>query len=385
MSIALTQKTRYPLSMSNPLVPQQRIDKNGKITTRHMNAVPAVITGVPAFPSPAPQAAGGKPVKPLSRQTKKQTRMVSRKSLNSSEELLKALGKTGSEWELAVIEASEQEVLDVFSVVSIDNAVPLVESGITSSEAALEFLHNNGLDHLFEDRREMMERAIAKRVNSFDLMDLHAKFGMDNYSEDAFLGAARIKGSSMLPSLGDGTGGIPETFHEAALRGEISSDDLSELTYSTVSMHDSMKMEIYEGLKAIHHGSAAYDPALLKRMIEASTYSNNTRGVYQSALEMVEEYGPEFVRGLQRLTGAHELRSSYIEKGSEYCRKLIEYSETFNTDPYAKQRIEDIHRLYEAGIAPSDARHLAGTGMSVDQIISAHESGISTAVSTGWL
>ena len=372
--------------MGNPLMPQQRVDKNGKLTTRHVKVMQTATSSAAGIPSPlithVPESFKVKPAKPLDRQLQKKQRMISRKEFKSSPELRKALGIADDAWDLAIVSATEVQAFDVFSVVSLDNAINLLESGITSSNEALAFLNEHGLNDLVIDRHDMMQKAISLRVDSFALLDLHSSFGIENYDEDVFLGAARAKGSTMLPCInndGAGTG----TFHEGILKGEINYSDLTELTYSTVAMYNVLTQETYDGLRAIKDGSVDFGVKFLKRIVEHSMYDKK---VFNSALEMADAYGHEFVEGLQGLHDASNIRNDFKERGAEYCRSLIEYNEMYRDNFHApSNNFVDIQRLHDAGIAPSDFKHLKANGITIDQIISAKREGITGAVTGGWL
>jgi hypothetical protein len=320
-------------------------------------------------------------VKPLERQLKNQQRMISRKGFSSSPELREALGIKDDAWHLAIIDATEVQLFDVFSVVSLDNAINLFEAEIRTSDEVLEFLSKNELDDLVVDRREMMDKAVALRVNSFDLLDLHESFGIDNYDEDTFIQAARVKGSNMLPYVNtDGVG--PGTFYEGVLKGEIDYDDLTAVTYSVVST-SALTQEIYDGLKSIKDGSVDFDAEFLKHLVVHSTSNDKT---FAGALEMTKVQGTEFVGGLKGISDASRISTEYKDRGAEYCRSLIEFNEAYYDDFHDRFRSPaNVQRLHEAQVDPSDAKHLRGQGMSIDQIISARQSGITGAVTGGWL
>lgn len=371
--------------MNNPLIPQQRADKNGKLVTRHVKAMPTASGNAAGLPAPvaatAPKDSKQKPVKPLERQLKSQQRMINREGFSPSPELRKALDIKDDAWHLAIIDASEVQLFDVFSVVSLDNALNLVESGIKTSDDALQFLNQHGLDDLVIDRREMMDKAIALRTNSFDMLDLHESFGIDNYDEDVFIKAARVKGTNMLPYLSaDGVG--PGTFYEAILKGEIAYEDLVEVSFSVVG-DSGLTHEIYDGLKGIKDGSSDFDAAFLKHLAVNSFNDDKT---FTGAVELSKAEGQEFVIGLKGLRDAAKISDEFKDRGAEYCRSLIEFNEAYYdefTNPW--RSTSDAQRLYEAQVDPSDAKHLKSQGMSVDQIISARQSGITGAVTGGWL
>lgn len=369
--------------MSNPLIPQQRADKNGKIVTRHVKADIAPSAG--KLPIPAPVMGPSperKPIKLLDRQMKTQVRMTSRAELNASPELCAALGHDSGTWRLATVAASEEQVFDVFSVVSIDNAVNMLDAGINSAHEALEFLDERNLNHLIVDRREMMNEALATRVDSFDMIDMHVSFGMENYDGTTFVEATRVKGSLMLPYVGNGDGTQPGTFYEGVLKGEIDYKDLTEVTYSAISM-SSLGQQAYEGLKAIKNKSVDFGPDFLKKILSRSERDPN---VYEGAIQITKEYGEDFALGIVGLQDATALYTANSSRGSEYCRSLIEFNEKYQKDFDNRYRkFDDVKTLHDAGVDPSDAAHLKSQGMSVEQIVSARESGITGAVTGGWL
>lgn len=378
--------------MSN-LMPQKRLDKNGRMVTRHvLSATPSPASSAIPSPSikvPAKQA----PVKkPLPKQLKDQIRMTSISQLSPDTELLKALD-TDKERMLPMVSvrASDVQLFDMFSITSASNAAILMCYGIKTPEEAADFMMRKGISHLLVDRRDIMNKALGLRVNAWTLLEAPRKFGVDELSSDPdlLIKAARLSDSSSLPEwstnapLGSGIVYADDktSYAHEVLKGSISYDDVMTIGISVLAQRVMQAEDICHYLNEIHSGTAGYDIEVLSHVIQKSNYRNRHLA---SGMAMVDDYGSDFVKSISNLETAIAIDMNYDDRPVSVRSDMINYSRD-GSFGLLETPIDDVVRLFDNDVPPETAYTMLKQKMSVDQIISVLKEGISTSISSGWL
>jgi len=376
--------------MSGYLIPQQRMDKTGKLVTRHVLAAAPVasqktVIPVPALTTAKPAQASKKKVsfkKPLAKQLETQNRRASLHSLKPDPEVLEALGITlEREFPIVSVVASDVEMYDMFAVVGTSNAVMMISSGKKTPEEAVELLESKGLGHLVVDRREMMDEAISRRINAWSFMQAPSKFDIDEFSCDPeqLLGAVRLEDSMSLPRWK--TNGREDSYAHHVLNGDISYDDVMEMGISFLSNHGALGKTICGYLKDIHACKTDYDVDVLSHL---ASKCGNSGHMLDDAMGMVSEYGPDFMKEVKDMDFALRINREYRERPTSQRAAIIQYRQDgkwhlFDLGP------KDIVKLFDNDIPVDTAKEMSEQKMSVDQIIAVHKEGIAKTVVSGWL
>lgn len=372
--------------MGNNLIPQKRLDKTGKMVTRHVLAAAPVAAGKPALPAPAMGVAPKKKKpttkKPLAKQLESQIRMTSMNRLTPDPEVLEALGvDINQAFPLVVISASDAEMYDMFSVVGSSNAAVLLSYGKKTPEEAIELLEGNGLGRLLVDRREMMDEAVSRRISAWNFMEAPHKFNVDELScePEQLLGAVRLDDSTSMPRWK--VNEVEDSYAHQVIRGNISYDDVMEMGLSFLSEHGSLAQKICGYLNDIHEGRTDYDVDLLVHLVSKC---RDGRATLDDAMGMVSEYGTSFMKEVKGMDSAMIINREYRERPTSQRADMIRYAESGGWQ-FLDFKTKEIVRLFDADIPVDAAKEMAKQKMSVDQMIAAQNEGIAKAVVSGWL
>jgi hypothetical protein len=376
--------------MSN-LIPQKRMDKTGKLVTRHVLA--SAPSGSTTAPIPAPSvkapAKAGKTVlkSPLAKQLKVHTRMTNLSSLRPDPEVIDALGFTVDQvFPLISLRTNDVSLFDMFSVVSSSNAAVLMSHGIKIPDEAVRFLESKGLGHLIVDRREIMNKAQNLRVSAWNLMEAPHKFNVDELSCDAdlLLKAVRLDDAVSLPRWENkrvGANGAEDSYAHQVMNGAISFDDVMSLGISFLSERASPAPKICEYLHDLHEGRANYDIRLLDHAVMKC---RNNPSTLDDVMAMVTEYGPDLVMELHAFDSALIIDREYRSRPSSQRADMMRYQRDGGASFYDLST-KDIVRLFDSGAPVEKVKEMLLQGMSAEQMIGVHKEGISKSVSSGWL
>lgn len=372
--------------MTSNLIPQKRMDKTGKLVTRHVRAGAPKPASGSSLPAPKMAVPNGKKVtakKPLAKQSEVKLRMGSRSNHSPDPSLYAALGADPKNlWDLTTISASDVQMYDMFSILRTDDAVLLMDHKITSPDDAVELLEKNGLSHLLIDRRDLMTEAQNRRIDAWNFMEAQHKFGVDDLACDpeVLLGAVRLDDSISLPRWE--TGGKEDSYAHHVMRGDISYDDVMTLGISSLSGAARFIPEQLCGyLKDIHTGRASYDAELLRHLGQKSGYS---RPVLEQALGMVSEYGADFMSKVTYLDSAIAINDQYRGRPTKLRAELIQYAQEMELK-IANIGYADMVKLFDNDIPVEDAKVMVSQGMDADRIIAVSKEGITKSVASGWL
>lgn len=212
------------LTRVNRLVPEKRLDKNGRMVTRHVrqdSSAAASGMKVPARPvltrSDEPTRACERPVK--LRRSQREPREVSVSwpefRLQHSPELTSL--RRGYWYHFT---ASDAEGYDVASVCAhIGDAALLLTLGVRTAGDARALLQSRGLDHLLADQSELTDAALGNTVRFNDFLENWTMMGEERPVAD------RIGALSLAASALRSVHGIRDVVTQV-LTGEIDFEDI---------------------------------------------------------------------------------------------------------------------------------------------------------------
>lgn len=369
--------------MSNGLIPQKRMDKTGKLVTRHVLATapsPSHVKSIPA-PSAKPSAKKKAVKKPLAKQLEVQTRMTNISALTPDNELLEAFGMNPeAPFPLVYVSASDVQLYDMFSVLSTSNAAMMVSHGKKTPEEATAFLESKGLDHLIVDRREMMDDAQSRRISAWSFVEAVNVFKVDEFScdQEMLVNAIRLHSSVSLPRWKSGEDN--DSYAHRVLNGSISYDDVMSFGISFLSERAALAPKICGYLNDIHEGRTDYDVKVLEHVVMKS---RERPSILDDAMGMVGEYGPEFITEINSMDSALVIDREYRNRPTSQRADMIRYRRDGGFD-FINLNTKEVVRLYDNNVPLDAARRLLKEDMTVEQIIGIHQ-GIAQPVASGWL
>lgn len=361
-------------------MPQKRMDKTGKLVTRHVR-VEQKAGASTSMPAPSLTKTAKKPAKkPLAKQLAPQMYWLG-DDFDWDFGLHRALNLKGSD--SVIMNASEVEIYDVLSVASTPNAVALLSGGIKSAEEAETFLRENGLEHLIIDRREITDEAIERRISSYKFIDMKRRYGglAMNADPKNFLDAARLTDTLALEDFKKVSDGEGTNFPKEILKGTISYDDVMGLGLTLIKDNKYYSPAIFECLEAMKKGEVAHDLEAFKDLL-----NNRVRGNYSllESLKLVNELGKEFTSTIQNMDQAHGVYRTFPDLPSSEKKSLISYADK-GMAVFHKLTLHDVATLHKGCVPIERAQEMLAADMTVDQIVGAYQNDVNPAVSTGWL
>jgi hypothetical protein len=377
--------------MSSNLIPQKLMDKTGKLVTRHVRAGVPASSATASLPAPSVtlQPKKKKPVlkAPLAKQREVQHRMISPDRLSVDPEIFDVLDTNPEHaFFLASVVASDVQLYDMYSVVSTSNAAMLISQGIKTPSEAIGILESNGLGHLILDRREMMDKAQSLRVSAWNLMEAPSKFGVDELSSDSdrLIQAVRLDDSVSLPrwktNLPDGSKSEDSYAHHV-INDLISYDDVMSMGLSFLSNRESLAPKICGYLNDIHEGRTDYDVKVLEHVVMRS---RDRASIFDDAMGMVGEYGPDFIMEINSMDAALTIDREYRSRPTSQRADMIRYGRDGGLD-FINLSSKDIVRLFDNDIPVDVAKEMMKRNMNAEQVIAVHKEGVSQPVVSGWL
>jgi len=369
------------------LIPVQRVDKNGRLVTRHVKASSAPVSAQ-KLPAPVMKKLGKQGAfTPTSRQKEKRTFELFLYYTDCDAELTDKLAEDGYHYGKTVqagfrFIASETEFYDVLSVLSLGNAVTMMRSGVRSKEEALKILNSLHLNRLVEDNAAMTEAMLRNRISFKSFLGIRNEC---DYSEGTdpqlYADAADIlstRGYSQLVTPW-GTG----VYYEV-LDGRISAADVKTIGVNRFQRSFSSD-PIFNALAAIHEGKADYDAAQLAQFLDRTSGEVG----YTAAIDMANAYGIEFAGGLDNIWKAQGIHDTLQDNDVETRRAAIIYADTIErlidpSKPYSLSSV-DILKLYREGIDPEIAVEQTEARLTPEQIIAIYKEGIASSIASGFL
>lgn len=369
--------------MSN-LIPEKRLDKNGRLVTKHVRAIPASSRALP-LPAPGVKMEPQRPALKLTpRQKKQQPMWLSFDYQEMDPELTDRLQKNGDYYGSSVLvqhsfEASEAEFYDVHSVASLGDTSLLMRHGVRSKEDALELLDSLHLERLVQDNSEVMGNLLEHRISFKAYTEFRQKRQLvpgthpKRYADAAALHS--IKGYKRVITL---DGRYP---YDDLLEGRYSLEDIETIGPERLRSESGAILSALEISSRIEGGYSVDD---LVKYIDTS----GTEVSYGVAMELLKAFGMKFVNQMESLWKTDRVSEVVGNRSIKEQREILTYNSTMDSLASWTEHLFtplQVVELFDAGIPPEDAVHRRSSGMNVDQIIRTHKDGIGINVASGWL
>jgi hypothetical protein len=356
--------------MNNNLIPEQRLDKNGRLNTKHVRAVKpqALSAKVPAPALPTTKK------KLTAAQTRQRTRVVAY-SAPGNYELSQQLGTDYHNDDIKVT-ASDEEFYSVLSVTSRADAFTLLQAGYRTADEASNYLMDNGFEDLLQDNTALCEEALARKIppNQFIQSGVNLR-GPE--STDYYFDALEVYCSS-LPSNSDDRSRL--VVANNVYDGKVGLKDLKEIGFKEIGAFRD-KAALFDSLEKINAGTATYTASDLKLLMEKHPRA------FRDAIDLTNKLGAEFALSVDDPNYQYV---EYLEEqgtDKERSMKLLQYS-----DQVSKAELENeiyrptlpyktLEKCYDAGLTPTQVAVDDYTDQQLDGLLE----GVTPGVSSGWL
>lgn len=364
------------------LIPEQRVDKNGRLVTKHVRAsAPPASGGKTPIPSPS-LTAKPKKTKLLPRQTTRKLQMTPRGPYTPHPWLTEALPKDGG-GPCYSFNISDEDAYGIFSVTSVDNAVLLIHNGYETKDDAVRFLNDNSLGTLREDNTALTEEALARRIPAISFAEFSSKHWSAKHETGVFLDAAEAFSSGTLRSLNRPYD--EDTIDKSILKGDLSLNDIKAVGISKLQKSNASHV-VLTVLKGIHAGEVPCTADDVCYLIDKNNQESNASSPLHWALQSIDDYGVDFLKGVDSLLSASSVAEHFSHRGTtvEKIKSLITYEQVMRRNG-SSSGYKFLPRLMQEGVPAETAGKLHGEGKKIDQIVEIHQQGIHGAVTDGWL
>ena len=356
------------------------MDKNGRLSTKHVRVVPP--TSSEAANVPAPTIRSGTAMKPVSHiltvsQTEPKSRAFDIDPFDRSVVDLELLEKVRTEdiRGRSYFKASDEEIYSVFSVANESNALLLLEDSVRSAEEAKRYLEASGMSRLIEDNDSMCKEALGRGIRPESFVEAIAALGPPAGSNH-YMDAVEAHSMTFLDKM---------NVHHDVYQGNISLVHLKDIGPDRLS-NWRLLVPIRQSLQEINDGTAVYTIDHLKKLMDEH---NKVNAQYKVALviNIANEYGIDFAMTLQNTNWGYAefLLDTGVEK--ERAKALLKYEDDIAS--YASD-----HAIYSEGLSYVKCAKYFDAGISVadaaeggisDQQLDGIKGGIERSISGGWL
>jgi hypothetical protein len=351
--------------MSNHLVPEQRLDKNGRLNTKHVRATktqPSSIN-VPPPTLPADKTASRKKALTAGQKTPKD-RSISVSRISREGDLYRHLGMNPYVEEYRV-HASDEELYSVLSVASNGDASVLISAGHRSSEDAAAYLREHRFSGHVEDRSAHCAEALDRRITPQRFID--ATDYLIKQDSEHYMDAVEVH----------------STNKQLAVRvqdGAVNFSDIKEIGLKKIKDCKD-PVTLVGALQWLATGDASYTASELSDIMD--THPRN----FRDALKFTNKYGPEFVLTLHYPNTEYETYLEDRDTNRERIKKLLTFSDQVTQYEIANRIYKEpmsyakMEKYFDSGL---DISHAAEDDCT-DQQLDAVKQGVSPGVSGGWL
>lgn len=367
----------------NNTMPEKRVNKLGIAVTKHVRSGSKASVSKTAMPAPKLAAVPAEPAprvykKPTKGQLKREMRSYTASIHNPDTQLLNALGLPPTR-ELGVyrFNASTHDLYEMMARTSTGNALAFIHAGFRSSSEAVDYLHENGMEHLVSDNPMALE-AQERGIPVEDYMRESTFAPQDALSNPLFMDYMEVTGIAAFKNFDELAGSV--------YNGEIKLADLRAIGATRIGK--SVGWHVTEdALKKLAAGNAGFTTADVKETLDR--FGEASDSYIESALELTTRYGPEFTRTIKDPTlRIMELEEKLRGQGTDPTRikSILNYRDDlhnalgYHTD--SKYSDSELDRFHDAGVSIED---LVSERITLVQLEGIEEHGIATSISDGWL
>lgn len=362
--------------MTPSLAPEQRLDKNGKLVTRHIRTGPAAPASLSSLPKVSLGASKQQKVRKPSTTQKKHTEIGTR----WAEKRLKEVTNKGNRvFDTSRFTCSDAEAYDVFSVVGHpENTLRLLAAGIRTKEDAVQFLNDNEISDLQQDGTEVMDEMIARGLPAIPALEGLSRFDLSRMDHDNFFNAVE---AHSVRALRTATGSVVDVPHMVWV-GEMDIEDVKTVGATRIAKARDV-YAVVDQLKEIKAGTSPYDADTLRQLIELG--QNNYTDTVNDPIRAARRFGADMVLGLNYYSRAMSVDSSLRntpynteERGAiiKFNDALISQGKNLNTT--------GLRLVYDAGVSVQEVVDGLNNDLDLSEIAAIKE-GIEPSISSGWL
>lgn len=381
----------------NNLVPEKRMDKNGKLVTKHVRAESSSNKSK-ALPSPViaqkpQQQPKAKKFKPRARQLEQTYRSIGLWHYPDYSSLTTEEVRNQRQYGHAYtsFEASDVEMFDVMSAVPTTGlALELMMRGIKTADEARYFLSIRGMDDLATDRSDLMNGALERGITPEQFISAYNSMEEEYRDSPCLLDGIEFKTTPLNYSFNGFLLG-------EIVNGRVDLEDVKTIGTSRLKSHNRAH-SMTDLLIKLKAGEADYTVEDLKAFVIRAADAKTDARDFLRAARFAEQRGFELLQTKRDFDLVSDNYRHFLDPTSSFHREhedeplslsydRIEYAVRLNRE-IDESRIfylDHSTQYFEAGIPYEIAAEIINGGGGLREAKAVHEDGIKNSLSGGWL
>ena len=381
--------------MSN-LIPEQRLDRNGRLVTKHVRVSAQQAAGRSILPPPSAGTtkttkAAQKAYKPLSRQLERQYRSYRLSSSPADDPLSTQKERERNRYNGAhtSFEASDLEMYDVLSATtSTGNALAIMAEGdVRTAKEARSYLKKRKAHELIADRSELMTAAFERGISADAFIEGSEVLTVSEAESPYVLDIVEFKNSALNHSFN-------AFMLDEIVNGNVAFSDLKHIGFTRLKTN-SRAYGLTGLLTKLHRGEADYTIDDIKAFVIRTEGKTNYE-IFANAANFAERFGFDLLNDERDFRIVHKESDHFLNPVSSFRRNHDDEDKayTYQRIAYAVHVMRGVAsnqftgfstEFFEAGIPVEVAVDVVNGGGGLREAIAIHEGGIQSSVAGGWL
>lgn len=363
------------------LIPEKRLDKTGKLVTRHVRSAPVASSAAARLP--VPSVAPQKPTRKqspaafkLRPQQLEQTRYYGARI--RPDYLSPALRVVTDDFndERTAFTANNVEFYAVLAVAHETDALKMLNDGVRTTEDAIAYMSERGMEPPF-DRTALVQEALRRNISPENYRDYFNNANVATVNQDSPYLADAIELFWIMA--------LKDQYHDVSrliCDGKVRLEDIKKIGALKLKGYYRLR-DTVPALKRFKEPECPFTHQDIKNILErvqpARRDHRGYKSDYETAIRYLVKYGPEFIASvnINKLNEA-DRHAIYRQDRMEFAK----FTTHFSSAPLFGR---DIETLYNAGVDPVRAAELATAGMGVNSIIGVIQEEIPSSIGSGWL
>lgn len=377
------------------LIPEKRMDRNGRLVTKHVSTTPKQPSRRASLPSPTAGSRNASPAKksfkPRPKQVEQTYRSYRMSTYPSSDPLTTPDERERGSYLSAHthFDASDVEMYDVLSATGTSgDALWLMSRGVRTAEEARAYLKNHKAKHLIADRSALMQEALERGLSAHNFIEGYELLKPEQRSSPYALDAAEFKVSALNESFN-------AFLLDDILKGDVAFSDLKTLGTTRLKPHG-RAYALTSLLTKLNRGEANYTIEDIKGLVIRAGEAKANREQFYAAAQFAEYHGFELLQTADDFMIIGSVHQHYFSPASSFRRDHEDDPEELTRDrveyEFRMRRALTESRIFsgypnqffEAGIPVETAIEAVRGGGGLREAQAIHD-GIESSISGGWL
>lgn len=381
----------------NNLVPEKRLDRNGKLVTKHVRSTPRQGSTRSAIPAPTADAktsakTATRAYKPLPRQTEVKYRSYQTATYPSNEPLTTKEQRSMNIRRSAYLgfNASDAELYSVMSATtSTGNALEIMARGdVRNAKDARAYLKKHKATELIADRSELMTAAFERGLSAETFIDGYEQLTERERESPFVLDAVEFKTSAL-------DHGMNSLILDEIVCGDIAFSDLKAIGITRLKTN-AKAYALTNVLTRLNKGEANFTVDEVKSFVIRAMEAKVVEESFKRAANFAAHRGFDLLQDKEDFELVNQnyyhvmaltsgFKKAHEDEPIEVSLNRIEYAVKLKKEVSGNFYYGYAQDFFDAGIPVDATANVVNAGGGVREAMAVHKDGIQSSVSGGWL